>query len=162
MPSHKVRRMRHSRAAPFRNCIRKEFFEKGGPDRAVSELVNCNYQGFFYRGLPYLPHRRTCRHGIMTLLACWLAMPPKRERFKVRGKVFQAPPKRLLGDKHLRHDRPRKISSAHSIKSRADRSDSANEWLAIWLVAYRSQKSGADRGPVVWSDHPSRADSLHR
>jgi hypothetical protein len=44
---------------PFKIVFEGKYFEKGGPGRAATELVSSIYQGFFYRGLPYEPSRKS-------------------------------------------------------------------------------------------------------
>jgi hypothetical protein len=42
---------------PYKILFEGKYFEKGGPEKATTELVNSIYQAFFYRGLPYVPSR---------------------------------------------------------------------------------------------------------
>jgi hypothetical protein len=42
---------------PFNILFEAKYFEKGGRDRTVTELVTSIYQAFFYLGLPYVPSR---------------------------------------------------------------------------------------------------------
>jgi hypothetical protein len=43
---------------PFKIVFEGKYFEKGGSDRATTELVSSIYQAFFYRGLPYDSSRK--------------------------------------------------------------------------------------------------------
>jgi hypothetical protein len=42
---------------PFTILFEGKYFEKGGPEKAATELVTAIYQAFFYRGLPYVASR---------------------------------------------------------------------------------------------------------
>jgi hypothetical protein len=44
---------------PFKTVFEVKYFEKGGRDKAVTELVTSIYQAFFYLGLPYVPSRNS-------------------------------------------------------------------------------------------------------
>jgi hypothetical protein len=43
---------------PFKIVFEGKYFEKGGRDKATTELVTSIYQAFFYRGLPYDSSRK--------------------------------------------------------------------------------------------------------
>jgi hypothetical protein len=71
-----------------------KYFEKGGAERATTELVTDLYQAFFYRALPYVPptkQRPSWDYDYACLLACdaspdgsllnaWESLPPKVKR----------------------------------------------------------------------------------
>jgi len=57
---------------PFRIVFEGKYFKAGGVDKAKTELVNCAYQAFYYRALPYAPPRK-CSPAWNYDFACLLA-----------------------------------------------------------------------------------------
>jgi len=76
---------------PFNIVFEIKYFEKGGAERAATELVTDLYQAFFYRALPYVPPKNrnpSWDYDYACLLACdaspdgtllnaWESLPPK-------------------------------------------------------------------------------------
>ena len=79
---------------PFKIVFEIKYFEKGGPEKAATDLVTNLYQAFFYRALPYVPptkHNPSWDYDYACLLACdaspdgtlynsWESLPPKVKR----------------------------------------------------------------------------------
>jgi hypothetical protein len=79
---------------PFNIVFEIKYFEKGGPERAATELVTNLYQAFFYRALPYVPPTKrnpswdydyACLLAFDaspdgTLYQTWESLPPKVKR----------------------------------------------------------------------------------
>ena len=58
---------------PFTVLFEVKYFEKGGRDKAVTDLVTSIYQAFFYRGLLYVPSRKVKQAAWDYEFACMLA-----------------------------------------------------------------------------------------
>jgi hypothetical protein len=58
---------------PFKILFEGKYFEKGGREKAVTELVTSIYQAFFYRGLSYVPSRKMGQPAWDYEFACMLA-----------------------------------------------------------------------------------------
>lgn len=58
---------------PFKIVFESKYFDKGGPEKAATELVTDLYQAFFYRALPYVPPTKrnpSWDYDYACLLAC--------------------------------------------------------------------------------------------
>lgn len=58
---------------PFKIVFEGKYFESGSTARAGTELVTSTYQAFYYRGLPYVPPRKSSPpwdYDFACLLAC--------------------------------------------------------------------------------------------
>jgi hypothetical protein len=58
---------------PFKIVFECKYFEKGGAQRAKTQLVGSIYQAFFYCGLPYIPSRKKGRPAWDYEFACLVA-----------------------------------------------------------------------------------------
>jgi hypothetical protein len=79
---------------PFNIVFEIKYFDKGGAEKAATELVTDLYQAFFYRALPYVPPTKrnpSWDYDYACLLACgtspggtlqqsWESLPPKVKR----------------------------------------------------------------------------------
>lgn len=88
---------------PFNIVFELKYFDKGGTQKAMTELVTDLYQAFFYRALPYVPPKKSYpswHYDYACLLACdaspdrtlqqlWESLPPKVKRgFWAGANVF--------------------------------------------------------------------------